>query len=305
MAKSDSEFGCLVRPGIRLPCHEPVQQTRQSLGKTVITQVMTDNTEGVPPLGRHADNSPGPDPDKSSRTVNSPNPGISLDEAGNKMTDTRVEHVAMIILILASLVLLGTAVYMFTIHYYYEVSAALSSIVIFWLIRLLTRRMFSGRLQPVLQSFLVLSLLEAIYLGTILNLYDTLPYFDKFNHTLFGAVLAMVGTIVFFWLNPEQRAQLTVRPGFVALFNVGFALTGKILWEFYEYAGDRVLHANMQQWQQGGLHGLIDTMLDLTAGMIGALIISLIIRHQLLRNPARFYQHFISSLFAKSKDKKT
>jgi len=186
---------------------------------------------------------------------------------------------------------------MIAIRHYYEAAAALSGLAIIGIILRLTRRLFPGEKRPVLQAALAVVLFEAVFFGTVLDFYDKRPYFDKFNHGLAGAFLAVIGLITFYWFNPEQRTRLSVRPGFVGFYCTGFAILGKVLWEFYEYAGDRILQANMQRWQFGVVYALTDTMLDLAVGLIGSVIISLLIRNRLKKDAQRFYHDFISGFF--------
>lgn len=198
---------------------------------------------------------------------------------------------------LASLSLLGTGVFMFAAGHLYEGLASLSSLAILWLLHFLTRRIFPGRLRHVVQIVTVLYLLEATIFGTVLHLYDKVPYYDKVNHGVVGTIVAMIGLLVFYWLNPGQRQQLNVRPGFVATFCIGFTAMFKVLWEFYEFSADRLFNTNMQGWQHGGIVGLIDTMTDLAAGLACALLVSLIASHQLKKDAQLFYSKFIRGFF--------
>jgi len=195
------------------------------------------------------------------------------------------------------LTLLAAGIYMMVIRHFYEAAAALSGLAIIGIILRLTKRLFPGKKLPILQAALAIVLFEAVFFGTVLDFYDKRPYFDKFNHGVAGAFLAVIGLITFYWFNPEQRIRLSVRPGFVGFYCTGFAILGKVLWEFYEYAGDRILQANMQRWQFGVVYALTDTMLDLAVGLLGSVMISLLIRSKLKKDSQRFYREFISGFF--------
>ena len=80
-------------------------------------------------------------------------------------------------------------------------------------------------------------------------------------------------------------------------------MTGKVIWEFYEYAGDRILGSNMQRWQRGAIQGLTDTMLDLAVGMAGSFLVSLLAGRQIKKDAERFYRHFIRGFFEHGKKK--
>ncbi len=68
---------------------------------------------------------------------------------------------------------------------------------------------------------------------------------------------------------------------------------GKVIWELYEFIGDRLVSSNMQLWKNGGLAALTDTMHDIGFGLLGALLISLPAWWQLRKNPSLFYRRFI------------
>jgi hypothetical protein len=214
-----------------------------------------------------------------------------------------LNRVAGLINLLAGLVLLGSAAYMITYNHPYEAAAALGGLTLLFFVYWITRRIFPGNLLPWLQILVVLILSEMIFLGTIMDFYDTIYYYDKTSHFLSGALLAVIGILIFYWINPQQRVRLTVRPGFISLFCIGFTMTGKVIWEFYEYTGDRILGSNMQRWQRGAIQGLTDTMLDLVVGMVGSLIVSILAGHQIKKDAERFYRNFIHGFFEHAKIK--
>jgi len=196
-----------------------------------------------------------------------------------------------------TLALLGTALITFVTHHNYETLASLASLAILWLAHFVMRRVFPGEQRHGLQIAIDLYLVEAGIMGTVLNFYNSIPFYDKMNHGVVGILAAVIGLLFFYRLNPEQRNQLTVRPGFVAIFCLGFAMTYKVFWEFYEFSGDRLFNTNMQRWQASGLNGLIDTMLDLAFGMAFAGVVCLVIMHQLKQDADRFYQKHIRGFF--------
>ena len=220
-----------------------------------------------------------------------------LPEADGRSVVVVARRLSYLLIGAACVALLTAGIYMIATRHFYEAAAALSGLAIIGIILRLTRRLFPGEKRPILQAALAVVLFEAVFFGTVLDFYDKRPYFDKFNHGLAGAFLAIIGLITFYWFNPEQRIRLSVRPGFVGFYCTGFAILGKVLWEFYEYAGDRILQANMQRWQFGVVYALTDTMLDLAVGLLGSVMISLLIWHKLKKDSQKFYQDFISGFF--------
>jgi hypothetical protein len=70
-------------------------------------------------------------------------------------------------------------------------------------------------------------------------------------------------------------------------------MLGKFVWELYEFAGDRLVAADMQRWQEGDLIAHTDTMIDLAAGLLGALMIGLLVYWKLRHYPEHFYEERI------------
>lgn len=205
------------------------------------------------------------------------------------LSASRLRTLSRVVLWLVSITLLVTALLRALAGDGYEAAIALGALAGIWLAWLLVRRSVAESWQSILQTALTLLVFEAAFCGSILGFYITVPGFDKLNHGLFGAMLALLAIPVFFWLNPAQRNQLTIRPGFLALFCVAFAISGKIGWEFYEFSADRLLQTNMQVWQQDGVAGLTDTMLDLTAGLCGAILSSCLACRRLRQDPRRIF----------------
>ncbi|MFO7969796.1 MAG: hypothetical protein R6U15_06805, partial [Candidatus Izemoplasmatales bacterium] len=99
------------------------------------------------------------------------------------------------------------------------------------------------------------------------------------------------------YFNQVKQKELRLSPGLVSIFAFTFSMTLLVLWEFYEFFIDTLAYnfdndtlRNMQRYQwdntsdffpQG--NGLIDTMLDLMVGFVGASIVCFIGWRFLLR----------------------
>ncbi|NCA97896.1 MAG: hypothetical protein EOM70_00810 [Clostridia bacterium] len=139
---------------------------------------------------------------------------------------------------------------------------------------------------------LIVSLLtgQGIVWGTIYHGYDQFSSYDTLTHFLFGMVLAWAGILLLYRKTKNLKKNQPLDPGLVWLSGLSFATLGKVVWELYEFAGDRLVSADMQRWQEGDLIALTDTMIDLSVGLLGALIISLLVYWQLRHDPDHFYQ---------------
>lgn len=106
----------------------------------------------------------------------------------------------------------------------------------------------------------IIFILLSVYAGRTLKFYIIVPNWDKFLHFSSGFVIAAIGKQVYKSLNGDSK-NLSLMNWFAFLFAV--AAAG--IWEFYEFLLDRILHMTAQ-------NGLVDTMLDMIAGSISALI---------------------------------
>lgn len=104
----------------------------------------------------------------------------------------------------------------------------------------------------------------AQYLGGMLNFYKIIPIYDNILHLASGVLLVLLADYVYsLIIRPHKNysAPTAVRIGFGFLASVASAAA----WEIWEYSGDTLLGLS----SQGGLD---DTMTDIIAGTIGAVI---------------------------------
>lgn len=125
----------------------------------------------------------------------------------------------------------------------------------------------SFRLQLVYYIFLFI----ALFLGIDLDFYKTVPQFDKIIHFISGFLSVILGyyVLTFFKAQKNQRA-------FRICFLICFAMAIAVLWEFFEFACDKLLGQSMQQLISVGVD---DTMFDLLSATIGAIIGAVWITH--------------------------
>nr|WP_053986303.1 hypothetical protein [Holtiella tumoricola] len=122
----------------------------------------------------------------------------------------------------------------------------------------------------------------AIYLGEVRSFYYNVPHWDSILHTFSGAMLGALGFSFINFLNKTERVPMNLSPLFVAVFAFCFAITMGVIWEFYEFFADGLLHTNMQKFafENGenliGRMALMDTMKDLIVDAIGAVVMSIV-----------------------------
>ena len=115
---------------------------------------------------------------------------------------------------------------------------------------------------------------SALFLGEVRSYYERFWWWDIVLHTSSGLMLGLLGFLLVYVLNENERADLHMRPRFVALFAFLFAVAVGAVWEIFEFSMDRLFGTQMQKPMLGDDSGLTDTMWDLIVDIAGAAVIS-------------------------------
>lgn len=149
-----------------------------------------------------------------------------------------------------------------------------------------------------LRSIISLFFFASLVLGNIHNFLVEVNNYDKFLHIVSGITISIIGFEIVNYLSKIKGKTMKLSPAFMSLFAFTFSMTLLVLWEFYEFFIDTIAYnydadtvRNMQryQWENTSSiypqdYGLLDTMLDLLVGFLGALLVSLIGWRILLKN---------------------
>ncbi len=169
-------------------------------------------------------------------------------------------------------------------------------------------------IPPLMEGIIYCFIYAAEILGEINSFYTIIPGWDTMLHTINGFLVAAVGFCLVDLFNRSERFTFRLSPLFLALVAFCFSMTVGVLWEFFEFTCDQVMHTDMQKdyvvheinsvslnpdglntpihvpiesvivngedWTEelGGYLdiGLIDTMKDLQVNCIGAIAFSVI-----------------------------
>ncbi|MEH6937797.1 hypothetical protein V7056_08030 [Bacillus sp. JJ664] len=105
-------------------------------------------------------------------------------------------------------------------------------------------------------------------LGSMLKLYSLGWWDTPFLHLLSGALMSFLAVDLMEKFTTDQsRSEMSA--WFIFLYVLSFGVFGGVLWEIYEFSADQFLGTSTQ----GG--GNFDTMTDLVADTVGALIIAI------------------------------
>jgi hypothetical protein len=141
-----------------------------------------------------------------------------------------------------------------------------------------------------LEIIILFFLFSAIVLGNIHNFLVTVKGYDKLLHIVSGTLISVIGYEIIHSFNLSRSENVRLGPGLLSIFAFCFSVTLLVLWEFYEFTIDTIAYnlnnntpRNMQryQWINESViypqpYGLMDTMLDLVVGTVGAAVVSLV-----------------------------
>lgn len=161
-------------------------------------------------------------------------------------------------------------------------------------------RQYSITITAEFQILTVVFVFAALFLGEIHSYYDRLWWWDIALHASSGLLLGLLGFLLVYVLNENERIGLSLQPRFVALFAFTFAVAIGTLWEIFEFSMDRNLGLTMQKPMLGDDSGLTDTMWDLIVDVIGALIISLLGLWYMVRKKRSFIDLWIQKFIARN-----
>ena len=154
-------------------------------------------------------------------------------------------------------------------------------------------------ISPALHTAYVVFVYLAMFFGEMLHFYDSVVWWDSMLHFSSGILFSLFGYMVFLALNKDPDVRNKMHPASIVMFTVIFAMACGVAWEIFEFAGDSLLGANMQRWQNTipagewasmqnvtnlSNPGLMDTMKDFIMDTVGALVSIPIILNTVKKN---------------------
>ena len=103
------------------------------------------------------------------------------------------------------------------------------------------------RLPSAMEITVLIFIFCAEILGEVAAFYVKYPFWDTMLHTVNGFLFAAFGFSLADLLNGERALRFRLSPPFLALAAFCFSMTAGVLWEFLEFAADRLLPLDMQK----------------------------------------------------------
>lgn len=174
--------------------------------------------------------------------------------------------------LLLRLVVLAVMIRSATQGYWDNVFICLLVLFLFLLPSLLSNRL--GIAFPSgLQIVILVHIFACEILGELGCYYVRYPHWDTVTHTVWGFLCAAIGYAIVDVLNREDQTHFHLSPAFLAVVAFCFSMTIGVLWEFFEFAADRLLLLDMQK--DTVVTRFSSTLLDPTGSNIPILIESI------------------------------
>lgn len=147
---------------------------------------------------------------------------------------------------------------------YTKYGAVLASLALPFL-PVVAERLFKVKIAFRLQVIYYVFLFVAQFMGIDMDFYKSWPAFDKVTHLISGVLSVLLAHYVLVFFKMEKGGSKLFR----VFFMVCFAMAVGVVWEFFEFGCDKLLGQRMQQLISVGVD---DTMLDLLAATVGAVV---------------------------------
>ena len=120
------------------------------------------------------------------------------------------------------------------------------SLVLFLLPAFVERKL-KVDLPDALEIIVLLFIFAAEILGEISSFYVRVPHWDTMLHTVNGFLFAAIGFVMVDVLNRSSRVKFNLSPFYLAVMAFCFSMTVGVLWEFFEFGMDMLIHLDMQK----------------------------------------------------------
>lgn len=107
--------------------------------------------------------------------------------------------------------------------------------------------MLNIEFPSLLEIIIMLHVFAAQILGELANYYSHFPHWDLILHTVWGFLCAAIGFSLVSLLNDMDSIRFQLSPAFLALTAFCFSMTVGVIWEFFEFAMDRLFLMDMQK----------------------------------------------------------
>lgn len=171
-----------------------------------------------------------------------------------------------VLIFLITLISLCYAVRDFNYGAYDRLLSSLSIVLVLFIPRILTK-ILKSKIPSTLEFIYIIFIFLAQFLGSVVNLYSKIWWYDLFMHFLSGIFTAVIALFVLKWFGLYKEKNKS----FNIVFIISFSLMVASLWEFGEFFAYNLFGMDVQHHLTTGV---FDTMQDMLVAFLGSIIIS-------------------------------
>lgn len=164
----------------------------------------------------------------------------------------------------------------------------LSVIPIIFLPQIL-EKLFHFKMNDSLKDIYVLFIFLAHFLGSIVNLYHKIYWYDSFTHFLSGIVISFLATYLLVTFKKYNRKSIL----FNILFILGLSFMVAGLWEMFEFTSDKLFGKDAQNVLTTGVD---DTMKDMIVAALGTILYCVLYIYEEWENKDIIIRKFIKNI---------
>ena len=138
----------------------------------------------------------------------------------------------------------------------------ITPVMFLFLLPLFVQKNFGIELPSTLEIIILVFIFASEILGELGCFFINVPNWDSILHTTTGFLCAAFGFALIDILNRNDKIKFQLSPIYVALVAFCFSMTVGVMWEFFEYTGDRVMKLDMQK--DTVVNAITSVMLDPT-----------------------------------------
>ena len=129
----------------------------------------------------------------------------------------------------------------------------------------------------------------AMYGGSVLGFYTIIPMYDKILHLASGVIIAIIGYILFLYLNRGDKKEV-INPYMGIVFSILVSISAAAVWEIWEFSTDQLFGFMSQN------NSLVDTMMDIICGTIMGIIANIPIYLNIKGKKIKFIQKIVDEM---------
>lgn len=181
-----------------------------------------------------------------------------------------MKKIVNLLIFVIILVSIGFGIYEIANNDIYEFLICLTIIPIVYLPKII-RKIFKIDISNINEIIFIIFVFLAHFLGSILNFYNNIYFYDKFVHFLSGIVVGIIA-LEFIVKNKKYDKKYL----FNVIFILGISCTIAGFWEYFEYISDYIFNKDAQNVLTTGVN---DTMQDMIVATLGVLLFLLFNYH--------------------------